>query len=48
MKGFMADNSVWKRDLYLGILPEMAAAKDSSTLLTLDHDLDILPRRDGA
>ena len=43
MKGFMTDNSVWKRDLYLGILPEMAAAKDSSTLLTLDHDLDILP-----
>lgn len=32
-----------KRGLYLGVLPEMAAARDSSTPLTLDHDLDILP-----
>jgi acyl-coenzyme A synthetase/AMP-(fatty) acid ligase len=43
MKGFMTDNSIGKRGLYLGILPETAAARDSSTLLTLDHDLDVLP-----
>ncbi len=33
-----------KRGLYLGVLPEMAAARDSSTPLTLDHDLDVLPK----
>src|SRR6266498_2684287 len=32
-----------KRGLYLGMVPEMAAARDSPTLLTLDHDLDVLP-----
>lgn len=32
-----------KRGLYLGVLPEMAAARDGSALLTLDHDLDVLP-----
>jgi acyl-coenzyme A synthetase/AMP-(fatty) acid ligase len=32
-----------RRGLYLGIVPELAAARNSSTLLTLDHDLDILP-----
>lgn len=32
-----------KRGLYLGVLPEMAAAMDGSTRLTLDHDLDVLP-----
>ncbi|MGW0885826.1 class I adenylate-forming enzyme family protein [Streptomyces sp. NPDC002671] len=35
--------SIHKRGLYLGVLPERAAVKDSSTLLTLDHDLDVLP-----
>lgn len=43
MNGFKTDNAIWKRDLHLGILPEMAAEKNSSTLLTLDHDLDALP-----
>lgn len=43
LEGFMIQNSQRKRGLYLGIVPETAAAKDSSTLLTLDHDLDILP-----
>jgi acyl-coenzyme A synthetase/AMP-(fatty) acid ligase len=43
MKGFMIQNSIRKRGLYLGIVPETAAAKNSSTLLTLDHDLDVLP-----
>lgn len=33
-----------KRGLYLGVLPEMAATRDSSTSLTLDHDLDVLPQ----
>lgn len=32
-----------KRGLYLGVVPEMAAARDSSTPHTLDHDLDVLP-----
>lgn len=27
----------------MGMVPEMAAARDGSTLLTLDHDLDVLP-----
>jgi len=31
------------RGLSLGIVPEMAAKKDSSTPVTLDHDLDALP-----
>jgi acyl-coenzyme A synthetase/AMP-(fatty) acid ligase len=43
MKGFMIHDSIQKRGLYLGIVPETAAARNSSTLLTLDHDLDILP-----
>jgi acyl-coenzyme A synthetase/AMP-(fatty) acid ligase len=43
MKGFMIYNSMRKRGLYLGILPETTAARDPSTLLTLDHDLDVLP-----
>ena len=41
----MIQNSIAKRGLYLGILPETAAARNGSTLLTLDHDLDILPER---
>jgi acyl-coenzyme A synthetase/AMP-(fatty) acid ligase len=32
-----------KRGLFLGIVPETAAAKNGSTPLILDHDLDILP-----
>ncbi|WP_326795759.1 AMP-binding protein [Streptomyces sp. NBC_01808] len=32
-----------KRGLYLGTVPERAAAKHGATLLTLDHDLDALP-----
>lgn len=43
MKGLKIHNSMWKRGLYLGILPEAGAARNSSTLLTLDHDLDVLP-----
>jgi acyl-coenzyme A synthetase/AMP-(fatty) acid ligase len=43
MKGLKTHNSMWKRGLHLGILPERAAARNGSTLLTLDHDLDILP-----
>jgi len=39
----MSQNSIHKRGLYLGVVPETAAAGDGSTLLTLDHDLDILP-----
>lgn len=33
-----------KRGLYLGVVPEMAAARNRSTMLTLDHDLDALPK----
>ncbi|HZN19827.1 MAG TPA: class I adenylate-forming enzyme family protein [Micromonosporaceae bacterium] len=43
MTGFMLHRSIRKRGLHLGILPETAAARNGSTLLTLDHDLDILP-----
>src|SRR5882757_7298376 len=43
MKGLTIHKSMWKQGLYLGILPETAAAKKGSTLLTLDHDLDVLP-----
>ncbi len=43
MKGFMIPDSVRKHGLHLGIVPETAAARNGSTLLTLDHDLDILP-----
>jgi acyl-coenzyme A synthetase/AMP-(fatty) acid ligase len=32
-----------KHGLHLGLVPEAAAAKHGSTLLTLDHDLDVLP-----
>jgi len=39
----MINISTRKRGLYLGVVPERAAAKNSSTLLTLDHDLDVLP-----
>jgi len=43
MESFMISNSARKRGLYLGIVPETAAAKNGSTPLILDHDLDILP-----
>jgi len=39
----MIHNSMLKRGLYLGIVPEAAAARSGSTPLTLDHDLDTLP-----
>lgn len=35
--------SMPKRGLYPGMVPESAAARNSSTLLALDHDLDALP-----
>lgn len=43
MRGFVPGNSIRRRGLYLGMVPEMAAARNSSTPLILDHDLDILP-----
>jgi acyl-coenzyme A synthetase/AMP-(fatty) acid ligase len=43
MKGSLIHRSIRKRGLFLGIVPELAAARNSSTLLTLDHDLDVLP-----
>jgi len=43
MKGLIMSKPARERGLYLGIVPEAAAAANSSTLLTLDHDLDILP-----
>ncbi|HEX6521760.1 MAG TPA: class I adenylate-forming enzyme family protein, partial [Streptosporangiaceae bacterium] len=39
----MTRSSLQKRGLYLGTLPETAAARNGSLPLTLDHDLDILP-----
>jgi acyl-coenzyme A synthetase/AMP-(fatty) acid ligase len=39
----MIQNMMRRRGLYLGIVPETAAGKDSSTLFTLDHELDALP-----
>jgi acyl-coenzyme A synthetase/AMP-(fatty) acid ligase len=35
--------AIRKRGLYFGLVPEVAAAGNGSTLLTLDHDLDVLP-----
>lgn len=46
MMGFMVDRAIAKHGLQLGSMPEMAAAKNSSTRLTLDHDLDVLPQAD--
>ena len=43
MKGSLIHDSMWKRGLYPGILPDVAAARNGSTPLTLDHDLDVLP-----
>ncbi|MGP4014955.1 class I adenylate-forming enzyme family protein [Saccharopolyspora sp. 5N708] len=44
MKGLAVNNSMRKRGLYLGVLPETAADKNGSMPLTLDHDLDALPQ----
>src|SRR5688572_17184858 len=43
MAGFMLHRSLRKNGLHLGVVPETAAARYGSTLLTLDHDLDVLP-----
>ncbi|ASW54826.1 class I adenylate-forming enzyme family protein [Plantactinospora sp. KBS50] len=43
MTGFMIHKSLRKHGLYLGIVPETAAARNSSALVILDHDLDVLP-----
>ncbi|WP_149831214.1 class I adenylate-forming enzyme family protein [Streptomyces tailanensis] len=39
----MARISADKDALYLGTVPELAAARRGDTVLTLDHDLDVLP-----
>ncbi|TXL89608.1 AMP-binding protein [Streptomyces sp. IB2014 016-6] len=39
----MSHDSIHKRGLYLGVVPERAAAGGGTTPLTLDHDLDALP-----
>jgi acyl-coenzyme A synthetase/AMP-(fatty) acid ligase len=43
MKGSTAYKSIQKNGLHTGLLPEMAAAVNASTPITLDHDLDVLP-----
>ncbi|WAX82233.1 class I adenylate-forming enzyme family protein [Streptomyces sp. KMM 9044] len=43
MKGSTAYKSIQKRGLHIGLLPEMAAAVNGATSITLDHDLDVLP-----
>ncbi|MDQ1064673.1 class I adenylate-forming enzyme family protein [Streptomyces canus] len=43
MKSSTAYTSIRKRGLHLGLLPEMAAAVNPSTPITLDHDLDTFP-----
>ncbi|KUN06018.1 long-chain acyl-CoA synthetase [Streptomyces yokosukanensis] len=43
MKGSVAYQSIQKRGLHIGLLPDMAAAVNASTPITLDHDLDVLP-----
>ncbi|MEV0259682.1 class I adenylate-forming enzyme family protein [Streptomyces sp. NPDC050732] len=43
MKGSTLYTSIQKRGLHLGLLPQMAAAANGSTPITLDHDLDVLP-----
>lgn len=43
MMGFMVDRAVAKHGLQLGSMPEMAAAKNGSTPLVIDHDLHVLP-----
>ncbi|MFD8572195.1 AMP-binding protein [Streptomyces sp. NPDC059639] len=43
MKGSTAYKSIQRRGLHIGLLPEMAAAVNGSTPITLDHDLDVFP-----
>ncbi|WP_331725827.1 acyl--CoA ligase (plasmid) [Streptomyces xanthophaeus] len=43
MKGSTAYKSIQKRGLHIGLLPQMAAAVNGSTPITLDHDLDVFP-----
>lgn len=43
MKDLDVHRLIRKRGLYIGIVPKLAAARNGSTLLTLDHDLDVLP-----
>ncbi|KFG71551.1 class I adenylate-forming enzyme family protein [Streptomyces mutabilis] len=43
MKGSTAYRSIQKRGLHIGLLPEMAAAVNGRTPITLDHDLGVFP-----
>ena len=43
MKGYKIRQVRQRRGLQLGMLPQAAATRNGSTLLTLDHDLDVLP-----
>lgn len=43
MKGSTAYKSIQKRGLHIGLLPEIAAAVNPSTPITLDHDLAVFP-----
>jgi acyl-coenzyme A synthetase/AMP-(fatty) acid ligase len=43
MRDLLIHTSVRRHGLQPGLVPEMAAARNGSTLLTLDHDLDVLP-----
>ncbi|CAA9268838.1 MAG: CoA ligase [uncultured Corynebacteriales bacterium] len=43
MNGFMTHNAIRRRGLHFGLVPEVAAAGNATTPLTLDHDLDVLP-----
>ncbi|MDG4809526.1 AMP-binding protein [Micromonospora sp. WMMD1120] len=43
MKSAEIHRTVRSKGLHLGSLPEMAAARNGSTSLSLDHDLDVLP-----
>ncbi|GAB2601877.1 AMP-binding protein [Streptomyces capparidis] len=43
MKGYVIHNWIRRNGLHLGMVPQRAAARNGSALLTLDHDLDVLP-----
>ncbi|QPP05361.1 acyl--CoA ligase [Streptomyces bathyalis] len=43
MKDSQLHRTIRQRGLHLGVVPERAAAKNGSTTVTLDHDLDVLP-----
>jgi acyl-coenzyme A synthetase/AMP-(fatty) acid ligase len=43
MHSSVIHRSIRKRGLHLGMVPEWAAATSGSPVLTLDHDLDVLP-----